>query len=211
MKRSLQAQLLSIYVLFAIMLTSSSVIAGIIDYEVKSEDKQVNIKLYKIYKEDIASVTIQRCASGYAFADIAQKSAEELDLSGSFTFVDHAPFYGNNFYRIRIEDINGDVSYSEIKHIRNLSNDSKSYLYPNPANGSAVYLKMDACKLAGQLKVTVYSKLGVKVKEHTLETTSGMAGPVELNIIQELYPDIYYIQVESGDIFFREQLVINKG
>jgi hypothetical protein len=211
MKKKLRSNLLSALVWLAIMLASESVIAGIIDYEVKTEGKNVIIKLHKVYKENVAFVTIQRCASGYAFADIEQKSYEDLDLSGSYTFVDHAPSYGNNFYRIRIEDINGDVSYSEIKYTKNLSDGVKSYLYPNPANGSAVYLKIDACKISDQLKVTVYSKLGVKVKEHIVEPNSGIAGPVELDIIQELHPGIYYIQAESSNIFFREKLVINKG
>lgn len=69
---------------------------------------------------------IEKSADGRQFQKIA-----DGPLAAPYTFNDQHPFEGNNFYRIRQVDKNGEYSYSSIVNVK-LTNSLQVLVYPNP-------------------------------------------------------------------------------
>ncbi len=53
--------------------------------------------------------------------------------AGRYTYTDGNPFSGNNYYRLRITDLDGSFAYSDIRTVNTGSSYSNLAVYPNPA------------------------------------------------------------------------------
>ena len=106
------------------------------------------------------------------------------------------------YYRIKIVDNNGEVSYSDIisVNIRPKHNFVKS-MYPNPVvSGQPINLQFVALG-NGTVNVELYNCLGKKVNSLTTNTVTG-ENDIKFNLGSFVSPGIYYVVVsnETGRI-----------
>lgn len=74
---------------------------------------------------------IERSADGNSFQRIGSITADQARCAQPFDFADAAPMSATNYYRLKMTDINGKISYSPIVTISNsIKGTSLSSLYP---------------------------------------------------------------------------------
>jgi PKD repeat protein len=136
---------------------------------------------------------LERSADGLAFATIAHGLpspdwTEEL----AYHHLDAQPFIGDNFYRLRVVDANGDVTYTEtILLTKELG--KAITIYPNPTAGR-VHLSTQQGFTAANIRV--WNALGQQVLE--LRDVSGKAISIDLGAQA---PGAYTIELqESGTV-----------
>ena len=78
------------------------------------------------------------------------------------SFIDHNPRHGNNYYRLKQIDFNGNYSYSETRRAIMESN-SVSSLYPNPAQDFINIITSREIE-----SIVIYNSTGSLVKSHVL-------------------------------------------
>lgn len=82
---------------------------------------------------NVSSYVIERSNDGRTFNDLDKINVNETNAGKSdFNITDNNPFNGFNYYRLKIVDDNGNVSYSEIKVV-NISRNIVS-IAPNPVH-----------------------------------------------------------------------------
>ena len=135
---------------------------------------------------------IQRSGDAVQFVSIGSMPGEAQGLTTfQYSFTDHEPAAGTNFYRIKMTDTDGDIFYSGIRTLD--FNDGASrdlLLYPNPA--------MD------QLTISVPGITGV-AEYRIINTTGSVIGTSKFSSpgmvqipIRSLANGLYFIEVRDG-------------
>ncbi len=88
-------------------------------------------------EENIATYTIERSANGRSFTQIGSVvSLGNITTARSYSFTDASPIKGANYYRLKITEKDGKVSYSEVR-LLNWGSQISLALFPNPAKDRA--------------------------------------------------------------------------
>ncbi len=75
---------------------------------------------------------IQHSDNGNTFNDIGKVEAENTSGNNEYSFTDEKPVNGDNFYRLKMVDLDGQTTYSFIIKIA-FGNTSELQVFPNPA------------------------------------------------------------------------------
>jgi len=90
-----------------------------------------------------------------------------------YQFNDLLPLSGKSWYRLRQVDIDGKFSYTPVLMInRDFSIPQPVRLYPNPVNGTSVYLNFKSSK-AGEQTYMLYNQAGMLLKQFTINLMAG--------------------------------------
>ena len=95
-----------------------------------------------------------------------------MDPSGRYVFDHLAPSNGDNFYRIKIVDRDGQFDYSVVKYVF-FDKEGRLEVYPNPAS-AAINLKLEEEWLGEALRLEIVNPMGqtVSAKEFVVENTT---------------------------------------
>lgn len=111
-------------------------------------------------ERNLKSYTLQRSGNGTQYTDVVSYTA---DGRTAYNKVDAQPLGGINYYRVRIENVDGSISYSDVKMVRF---DAKGVVtvFPNPAtdnvniqlpdNWQGHPARIDVIALSGQVLIT---------------------------------------------------------
>ncbi|MEO6730926.1 MAG: esterase-like activity of phytase family protein [Ferruginibacter sp.] len=122
---------------------------------------EINTKIFEI----------ERSNDGNAFHKIALESAVGSG-NNSYKVIDEKPQQGNNYYRLKMIDKDGQFIYSNILLIKVALNAGAGIvLYPNPAKSQ---LALSTSGFTGKINISIYNQHGQKVfnKQMTAATTT---------------------------------------
>ncbi|MBX2933817.1 MAG: T9SS type A sorting domain-containing protein [Ferruginibacter sp.] len=137
------------------------------------------------------TMVLQRSSNGQLFTDINSITADAARCNQPFTYTDAAPLPGINYYRLKITDADGKVSYSatvallnETKGIRIIS------IAPNPVVNQTLLLNITSAKTT-QLGINIFDMQGRLVSRQALTLIAGYSSlPVQVG---SLAPGTYTI------------------
>jgi hypothetical protein len=113
--------------------------------------------------------------------------------AGTYSLADKSPVYGQNLYRLKQEDINDSISYSNIIPVlySNLNNsNARVQVYPNPAkSGINVSILADANT---PCTIRISNSTGLIIKQAT-----GVMSSWQTNV-SDLLPGTYIVRVFNG-------------
>ncbi len=124
----------------------------------------------------------------------------EIDGSGNsavenhYTFTDKRVNQGNNFYKIRQVDYDGNSSYSPTRSIRLQSNEESFTISPNPS--PATEIKIYTTAISGDIDFYLYDGMGKKI-DH-LARSLEQSDHLTLRPSEPLENGQYYIRMYSG-------------
>jgi len=77
---------------------------------------------------------IERSETGQDFESIAELQSDGNSTGGNtYSIEDSDPIIGDNYYRLKIVDLDGSYNYSNIRRVRVKSGETVVSVYPNPA------------------------------------------------------------------------------
>ncbi|MBS1526263.1 MAG: hypothetical protein JST19_11470 [Bacteroidetes bacterium] len=116
----------------------------------------------------------------------------QADGSGNYTFVDRSPADGLNKYRLKLDDINDNITYSNIAVLNYAPNENilamRINAYPNPAE-SIINLEIAKDRKPAPYAIRIVSSAGLVVKQAITQQTNWQAN------INDLQPGTYIVQV----------------
>jgi hypothetical protein len=94
--------------------------------------------LYWVTEQEINSshFEIERSNNAIDFYYIGRANANETN---PYEFIDEVPLVGDNYYRLKMIDLDGSYSYSKIINIKTELNKLNFMLFPNPINDILTY------------------------------------------------------------------------
>ncbi|HEV3223823.1 MAG TPA: T9SS type A sorting domain-containing protein [Puia sp.] len=146
--------------------------------------EEINMKSIElIYSGD--GVTFSR------LADITPKGS-----NNDYNFVNNAPLPGNNYYRLKMIDQDGSISYSAILNINCEKISDKISVGPNPFVNS-FNLSIETTS-TGQATITLYDAMG-KLLSHRIVPLGEGNNQVGFDGLDWLPSGIYYLRIENQD------------
>jgi len=115
-------------------------------------------------EQDVAFYQLQRSSDGRDYKSINNQSASNNSAGiSSYQFLDQMPLSGNNFYRLQINDKDGNKKLSNIVLLRVVDNgETLITLYPNPA-ASLLNLKLTGIPQDEPIRLTIVDSKGTSV------------------------------------------------
>ncbi|MEP6512434.1 MAG: T9SS type A sorting domain-containing protein, partial [Parafilimonas sp.] len=126
-----------------------------------------------------------------SFTTIYTVEADANRCKQPFEYTHAQAAANDNYYRIKITDIDGSVSYSGILHVVGNSKGMIITVKPNPVHGSVVYLNVNA-DLSATLTLSFSDAQGKVVKTENRVISQG-TNILEINI-SSLQQGIYFIK-----------------
>ena len=93
----------------------------------------VNLQWLTTDEQNTKQFIIQHSPDGNIFDPIGIVAAKNTPTQNVYTFTDDHPNAGNNFYRLKMQDLNGQFTYSPIVQVSISDQPSAYAAYPNPA------------------------------------------------------------------------------
>ncbi|MBS1524937.1 MAG: T9SS type A sorting domain-containing protein [Bacteroidetes bacterium] len=153
-------------------------------------ESQVQVSWQTMNEGNYTNFTVERSTdSAKTFNIIGSMAATG---AGSYSLTDKFPVMGANLYRLKQQDINGDITYSAVVKVMypnpagiaagNLS------VYPNPAAGT-LNLSINTPGDNGRYYISIVNSLGLTVKQATVSQPSWQG------TVNDLPPGTYTVRV----------------
>ncbi|MFD1000556.1 T9SS type A sorting domain-containing protein [Ohtaekwangia kribbensis] len=135
-------------------------------------------------EENFDYFEMERADETLAFNTIATAIAGkgDVNVSASYTYTDHTPVQGKNYYRLKNIDLDGSVEYSDVIMVYTSASDNTIKLYPNPND-----------------------------RIFTLELQDDMGLPVNLSLVDRLGRDLYQEVISSNTTQIQLPATIETG
>ena len=116
----------------------------------------------------------------------------------NYSFVDHAPTSGHNYYRLKLVDIDGSYNYSQIIVLENKTQSKQEFIiYPTPVYES--FNLMYSANSIGIVDIQIVNQLGQLV--HVIKDQVLAKGTNRMTIdIQNLTPGWYALQMKGEGV-----------
>jgi hypothetical protein len=169
-----------------------------LQFEIEPTSDQSILLFWEIEVEkDNQFFDVQRSFDGVNWEIVGQVIS--TNRPGVYNFKDKNPMSGQNYYRLKITDINNEVSYSKISTI-NFLQGVGYWVYPNPNQG---IFNLDFKGLREQYyTVEVFDAVGRKVHEEALNSNRNT-----LNL-QEQTTGIYTLKIQIGAQYYYTKVII---
>ena len=134
-----------------------------------------------------------------------QNNVKPTDPLQYLTFYDNTPSEGDNFYRIQLTYVKGEVAYSAVEKVT-IQKTSDFTIYPNPADNEAW---IDLKSFEGrQVTLVLSDMLGKAVQQYNIQKAT--AAPYRLDVV-ELPTGLYLVKVQAqGKRVFMRKLQVTK-
>lgn len=147
---------------------------------------------------------IERSNNGNTFIKINSVIAVKEGGVNNYSFTDNAPLSGNNYYRIKQVDKDGNYQYSSIRQV-DLNGAVKYWnLYPNPARNSTTLFALNNYSKAA---ITISDLNGKIIYRSSL---NNVVANQQIQIpLQQLSKGVYVIKIVTGENTETQKLVVN--
>jgi hypothetical protein len=138
---------------------------------------------------EVKNYAVEHSADGQNFETLSVY--EPIGKNGYQVYQTHdlEPISGNNFYRIRIENLDGTTVFSEVKSVYFLDVIDFS-LFPNPAN-KFVKVNLEAILDFENIEIEIYNNLGVLVFEKDISKVNTPYNQLDLRGLQDGFYTVY--------------------
>ncbi len=163
----------------------------LLNFEGKRSNGINNLVWKTANESNLTNYEVQRSTNAQEFATIATVKANN-GLVQSYTYDDKIEFTGKLYYRIKINENDGKVSYSKIVTLTDNNQSSIINVYPNPAR-NIITIKMTDDRLQNTELVVLNAKGSILLKQKIQSTNQ------QLNI-SNLSQGIYFIRFANGEV-----------
>jgi hypothetical protein len=120
-----------------------------------------------------ATMTLERSSDGRNYSGIYNVTADAVRCQQPFDYIDANPLKGMNYYRLKIVDADGKVTYSTTVALLNaVKGFDIISIAPNPVVSNNFKLNV-ASALAGKMEIVIFDMQGRLVNKKTLSLIAG--------------------------------------
>jgi hypothetical protein len=176
------------------------------DFQALQKGNAVQLSWTALFENNLSSHEIQKSTNGSSFASVGTVVAQNNATPFRYTFIDATPAEGNNYYRLRSLDKQGNETFSNILRVNNGFGRTEIRVLANPAQSGVLNLQMSNIN-SGKYAISLYSNSGQKVFARSLDLTNGSTTQT-INLPQNLGRGMYFLQVTDGEMRINKEVLL---
>lgn len=167
----------------------------LISFNGVADQNKIGITWNTVTETNTAAFTIEKSTNGNVFTSVASVTAK--GIGSSYSINDNAPANGTNYYRIKITDNNGSVTYSKVISVK-YSKQLLITVYPNPVINNLFV------KSTGNIKSVMVADATGKMIFRSDNINKDLTKIKEVNKWQA---GVYFITVVTAEGTFRQKII----
>ncbi len=177
---------------------------SLIEFTAEPISRQVEVNWNTATEENVDYFVVRKTTDGMHFQSIGTMNSMGNPSSGhQYVMNDLNPFSGISYYQLETHDINGNISYSDLRSVLFSNNESSISIYPNPVINGEFNLISD--KLSDEVEISIIDNSGKLVHFEIRKATNN--GIIQLNLGQNIASGLYHIHVSSQNL--NEIILVN--
>ena len=164
----------------------------------KADESRAQINWQTATEEGTDYFDVERAADGKNFNTVVRHTiaAGNSATATDYQTYDNDPIAGTNYYRLKMVDVTGRITYSEIRTV-NFGKVHNYTISPNPATDVINVKGMDA-----GASIMIMSTTGQVISE------TKAVGPMQAINLNKIVPGLYYVQiVQDGAIVYNQKFM----
>ncbi len=158
------------------------------------QNKHVSVSWTVENEINIEKYAVERSSDGINFERLVVVLPQSTSAGNNYKITDVSPLEGENFYRIKVYDRNGEIKYSTIaKAVIVKHTASGMSIFPNPVRNSKINLQLTN-QASGLYKLTLSNNLGQVIYTES-KVSSNTTGTIQINLPVQLQNGIYQLEV----------------
>ncbi|MES2836992.1 MAG: choice-of-anchor D domain-containing protein [Bacteroidota bacterium] len=131
------------------------------------------------------------------------KTSNKFLASKDYFTIDNSPQIGINYYKLKIVDANGAITFSDIRSV-NFDLNNSIYIFPNPVElGKDVYVNLQLIDENEIVEVSIIDQIGKAVLN---QTYTGQKS-IYINTLQ-LAKGVYFVKVKSKNELVSQRIIV---
>jgi len=161
---------------------------------------------------NVKEFVIERSFDGLEFNAIASVSARNVTMAElQYSYIDKDVIAVENegkvYYRLRMVDIDGKFSYSNIAVVNPNASAAQFFVYPNPATGSEVYVELKE-EVQSDMNISIEDVNG-RVYNRYKVNKGNVANAIPVNI-KSIANGVYILKIETPKKRLIQQIIIQR-
>lgn len=170
-------------------------------------DKAIDLGWTSVSEYNIDHYEIERSINGIKFNNIGSKTAlNKGSLNTDYVFSDQHPQNGINYYRLKISDNNGAISFTNIVRVTVDGDNSSIIVYPNPATAKAFTVQMNN-KPTGLFTLQLFDIKGAMVFHQNIKNEYGSISEL-IHLPQGFSRGLYSLRIINGTEIFNSKVLV---
>lgn len=159
-------------------------------------------------EKNMKDYTVEHSSDGTNFTATGNSVSANNNNANEYSFLDHSPSSGANYYRIRGTDLDGKSILSDVLKVTALNIEAIISLYPNPSTSSNINVRMHG-QQEGEYSITLMSSFG-NVIHRQIEKLNTASQLIKISSPGQLKKGVYRIEI-AGPAGFKKtvSLLIN--
>jgi hypothetical protein len=145
-------------------------------------------------EENMAGYAIEKSVDGVSFTQVGAVTANH---SSNYNWMDVSPLKGNNFYRIKTQDKNGSISYTETVNVKIGSTKNLFTIVGNPVHNKLLVLQLENVD-KGNYTLQVFNNIGQQVATQTWLHNGGSA--TQTMSLGNVAAGTYQVRITNGNV-----------
>ena len=140
---------------------ASALSVKLVSVKAQQQNKDINVSWTTANEINIASYQVEKSENGETYTVVNNQAAKNVAEAG-YNWLDVKAVKGINYYRIKVVEKEGQVSYSKVVAVNIGTGKGQVAVYPNPISGNMFNLQMNNI-VKGTYTVRLINSLGQEV------------------------------------------------
>lgn len=175
-------------------------------FEAHRQNEGIKVEWQVDNESGVKNYEIERSSDGRLFTSLQSIATNDMAANSHYSWFDHSPLNGYNYYRVKSVDQNGDIHYSNILKVMMPEVGSYISVYPNPVSDEAIHLRFRN-QPKGTYQIKLVGESGKPVAIRIFKHNGGSATLV-FTTKTTLARGVYVLQVGKPDGSVEKQNVL---
>ena len=186
--------------------------ASLVSFTARNREQAVELN-WKITNNNYAkTITVERSLNGQHFAAINDIAATANTETADYTFTDAVTNFNSNniYYRLKIINKNGQVTYSEIQSVKtNYALLLQASVNPNPVTGNQMTIHLSVPQTDIAVFQLIHSS-GAIIHTHKQTVTKG-SNSILINGTSSWQPGLYVLRITVDGKTLQQKVIVTAG
>lgn len=172
------------------------------------EDARVKLTWSVNEEADFLGYSVERSANSFDWETLTLIPSSGKDGIYNYNFIDNDPYSGASYYRLRLNEKTGPVSYSSVKSVRIRDREPSITLFPNPAVDN-IKVKIRGSFENQEAHIYIINANGIELAYRKVALTAGHK-IIEIPVNPSWNTGIYFVKVVTTKAVMNKQFMLQK-